>query len=50
MKQTIRGQMREARYEHKRLEFVQVRKSGGGEREKFRRRIGGFHTLHKKIK
>lgn len=37
---------REHRYERRRLEFVQVRRAGGGAREKLRRRIGGFHQLH----
>lgn len=47
LRTNMRKILRESRYEKKRLQFVEVRKSGGGERERLRRRIGGFYTLHR---
>jgi hypothetical protein len=43
-----RGAVRRWKHEKRRYEFVQVRKNGGGARERERRRIGGFHTLRAK--
>ena len=42
-----RKAVREWKHEKRRYEFIKVRKQGGGARERERRRIGGFHTLHR---